>query len=80
SNVLIRKCYHNKIINFTKIALHRTRLRFADCKNFQLGFFTNHSARPRHNWGCTASRELKRVKRISAFFSLALLKNHHHLS
>jgi hypothetical protein len=40
---------------------------FQIAKIFQLGFFTNDSARPRHNWGFTASRELKKVKRISAF-------------
>ncbi len=40
---------------------------FQIAKIFQLGFFTNDSARPRHNWGFTASMELKRVKRISAF-------------
>jgi hypothetical protein len=65
----------------TKIALHRTRLWFSDRKNFSVGiFFTNDSTRPRHNWGYTASRELKRVKKISAFFSLALLQNLHQLS
>ena len=53
---------------------------FQIAKIFQLGFFTNDSARPRHNWGFTASRELKRVKRISAFFSLALLQNRNHLN
>ncbi|EOJ9646411.1 hypothetical protein ACM53I_005270, partial [Enterobacter hormaechei] len=42
---------------------------FQIAKIFQLEFFTNDSARPRHNWGLTASRELKRVKRISVFFS-----------
>jgi hypothetical protein len=53
---------------------------FQIAKIFQLGFFTNDSARPRHNWGFTASRELKRVKRISAFFSLALLQHRNHLN
>lgn len=48
---------------------------FQIAKIFQLEFFTNDSARPRHHRGSTASKELKRVKRISAFFSLALLHN-----
>lgn len=53
---------------------------FQIAKIFQLGFFTNDSARPRHNWGFTASRELKRVKRISAFYSLALLQHRNQLN
>ena len=43
-------------------------------------FFANDSARPRHNWGYTANRELKRVKGISTFFSSALLQHRHHFN
>ncbi|CAI3055786.1 hypothetical protein, partial [Salmonella enterica subsp. enterica serovar Bredeney] len=35
-------------------------------------FFTNDTASPRPCWGCTARQELKRMKRISAFFSFTI--------
>ncbi|ECV3847010.1 hypothetical protein A9S52_26040, partial [Salmonella enterica subsp. enterica serovar Heidelberg] len=41
-------------------------------KIFQLCFFTNDTASPRPCWGCTARQELKRMKRISAFFSFTI--------
>ncbi|MFI2904698.1 hypothetical protein [Klebsiella aerogenes] len=61
---------HDKInLSVTKTALHRTRLRFLDHKNFSVLFFCKPDRRPRQRWRLCGKPELKRLKRISVFFT-----------
>ncbi|WP_216670050.1 hypothetical protein, partial [Cronobacter sakazakii] len=43
--------------------------KFWIAKIFQFCFFTNDTARPRQRWGSAMKAKLKRLKRISLFFS-----------
>lgn len=52
----------------TETALHRTRLRFLDHKNYSV-FSTNQTARTRQCWRLIRNPKLKTLKRISVFFS-----------
>ncbi|MEI7408129.1 hypothetical protein [Pectobacterium aroidearum] len=58
----------------TKSALHRTRLRFSDQKNFSVLFFYKRVRQPAPLLGSGESPKLKRVKGISGFYSFEDLK------
>ncbi|EPC4017614.1 hypothetical protein ACRZOS_001968 [Enterobacter kobei] len=70
SRALARYSMAKKIFRRPKSHYTGTRLRFLDHKIFQFYFSSNRTARPRQCWRLCGKPELKRLKRISVFFSL----------
>ncbi|MFL7887998.1 hypothetical protein [Enterobacter pseudoroggenkampii] len=58
-----------KNLSQTKIALHRTRLRFLDRKNFSVGFFYKRPRQPAPLLGRCSEVQTEKCEKNFSFFS-----------